>query len=683
MRLGKKKCAMGGPINPIPYDQWKTQYGLQESPDYNLKRAWELGYTPDETGHLPSVDETNGEWLKSKNHPTAWKEYMYGALAPELADQTVVQNVNGNLQYVPKKMALGGNVNQDLNADTVRIQKKLAPDAATEGLLTAADILTGNVTQAFTGKSISGYGNVNQGKGSMFSQVEDTAHNVASGVIGSIFPVAKPFIEARKGIREGVAPATGGYSNDGGALLGDEGSAALSGAMSGLGNIGGMFGGMGGQPTSLGSGPVDPLQDTSTIKFAKGGKIPVDPNLPLQNIEGNKHEQGGTMIAPGVEAEKGETKMDDFVFSDRLKVPGTKRTFAQESKRMQNQYKLRPDDSMAQKQLDKELNGLATIQETYKGSMDGFMSSVQPLINGDRMSLQMADGGNWRRAARKQGIDPNDFQSFIEENYGEDWSDVKRIKDLKFYLDSYKQDMAMNQNPNYPYTQDVGPTSATGLPQVRQFDSNQQINPTALGSGPVDPTQVNQSMQRIPLNNALGVIGSSIGPLANFAAAAFAPDGRVNRHIDLRTTNTTPAEQIAKQQSNEAIAAGLYNFKNAPTAGSFLGNVATALPKINQQTGATLAGIRYQGDLQNNQILNQENMVNQQIDTANNLIKDQSTAQRWNLGLAGAENLGNNLVGIGRDVNANNMQNTILPFIETPNYGLDINRKGIRWKFKS
>ena len=56
--------------------------GVKE--DYNTKRAEELGYTRDKTGHLPSVDVETGDWLKSMDHPTSWKEYMEYSLNPKL-----------------------------------------------------------------------------------------------------------------------------------------------------------------------------------------------------------------------------------------------------------------------------------------------------------------------------------------------------------------------------------------------------------------------------------------------------------------------------------------------------------------------------------------------------------------------------------------------------------------------
>jgi hypothetical protein len=43
---------------------------------YNMQRAIDLGYQPNEEGHWPSADYETGEWLKSKEHDTAWKEYL-------------------------------------------------------------------------------------------------------------------------------------------------------------------------------------------------------------------------------------------------------------------------------------------------------------------------------------------------------------------------------------------------------------------------------------------------------------------------------------------------------------------------------------------------------------------------------------------------------------------------------
>ena len=81
-----------------------------ENQKYNLKRALELGYKPDETGHWPSVDDQTGMFLKSMDHPTAFKEYMYGQLNKDIGTNTrVVVNPEGpfgdkQLQYIDAEL---------------------------------------------------------------------------------------------------------------------------------------------------------------------------------------------------------------------------------------------------------------------------------------------------------------------------------------------------------------------------------------------------------------------------------------------------------------------------------------------------------------------------------------------------------------------------------------------------
>jgi hypothetical protein len=92
------------------YTEWKNKYNLQETPDYNLQRAFELGYNPDETGHLPSVDSQTGEWLKSDKHHTRGMELMQSMLNPEIANNLrLIRNEEGKMQYVPKQK-YGGSI---------------------------------------------------------------------------------------------------------------------------------------------------------------------------------------------------------------------------------------------------------------------------------------------------------------------------------------------------------------------------------------------------------------------------------------------------------------------------------------------------------------------------------------------------------------------------------------------
>ena len=97
-----------GEVQDIDYNSWKKKYRLKESPDYNLKRAWELGYTPDQKGHLPTVDEETGIFLKTRNHPTLKKELDWYN-SPEGADFKSRNSIDSSglyYKYVPKEPIL-------------------------------------------------------------------------------------------------------------------------------------------------------------------------------------------------------------------------------------------------------------------------------------------------------------------------------------------------------------------------------------------------------------------------------------------------------------------------------------------------------------------------------------------------------------------------------------------------
>jgi hypothetical protein len=85
------------------YKEWKEKYGLSESPDYNLKRAWKLGYTPNSEGHLPTVDFKTGKFLKSRNHPTIGLEleWFNSPDAEEFRQGHRIDSTGRYFKYVP------------------------------------------------------------------------------------------------------------------------------------------------------------------------------------------------------------------------------------------------------------------------------------------------------------------------------------------------------------------------------------------------------------------------------------------------------------------------------------------------------------------------------------------------------------------------------------------------------
>lgn len=100
----KKTKASAQNGEKLPYDQWMNKYNLEETPDYNLKRAWELGYVPDETGHLPTVDDQTGQFLKAKGHPTIQKEldWYNSPEGAEFRNKNSIDSSGKFFKYVPK-----------------------------------------------------------------------------------------------------------------------------------------------------------------------------------------------------------------------------------------------------------------------------------------------------------------------------------------------------------------------------------------------------------------------------------------------------------------------------------------------------------------------------------------------------------------------------------------------------
>jgi len=70
--------------------------------------------------------------------------------------------------------------------------------------------------------------------------------------------------------------------------------------------------------------------------YARGGALPV--TAPEGKLVGPSHEQGGIALPGGAEAEGGETidqiDLQSYVFSDRVNVPGTNKSFAEVHERM-------------------------------------------------------------------------------------------------------------------------------------------------------------------------------------------------------------------------------------------------------------------------------------------------------------------------------------------------------------
>jgi hypothetical protein len=157
-----------------------------------------------------------------------------------------------------------------------------------------------------------------------------------------------------------------------------------------------------------------------------------------------------------------------------------------------------------------------------------------------------------------------------------------------------------------------------------------------------------------------GGIGSAVGPIANMIAASAIPDATYTAPAKMQRLGYTPVA-LARQQANQAIASTREGMRmGAPTQGSYLSNLAVSLPTTAAQTGQLLAKTRYGIDTANVEIANQEALNRQAVAQQNALLKDQSIAQRWNLGLAGAEGIGKGIQGLTSDLTKRDREKDML-----------------------
>ena len=129
-------------------------------------------------------------------------------------------------------------------------------------------------------------------------------------------------------------------------------------------------------------------QGAFNSQMAQGGEL-------TQYNGGGTHEEnprGGIDVGPNAQVEDKETRWEDYIFSDRIKIPGKKYTFAEASKKIANKYK-RENDSFEKKAKEKEMKGLMAMHEGEKEKMQiKQQQEFQKAFGGD--INQFPDGGD-------------------------------------------------------------------------------------------------------------------------------------------------------------------------------------------------------------------------------------------------------------------------------------------------
>jgi hypothetical protein len=222
--------------------------------------------------------------------------------------------------------------------------------------------------------------------------------------------------------------------------------------------------------------------------------------------------------------------------------------------------------------------------------------------------------------------------------------DFKNIKASPGSLNNYRRDPSLFK---IPLGTPSGDTTANNTPQ------------------PPLPTYES------PMGNYIaGGLGSMFGPLANAAAAAFAPDPTYTAAPKFKKFDYTPVA-LQRAAGNQAMANTRQAIRmGAPTQGSYLANVGVAMPSAGAQIGTQLAQTRYGIDSQNIGLINQESQLRAAQAEKNALMKDQSISNRWKLGMEAAAGTGRNIQGFSKDMGAKGMQDQLLNQLRTGDFAV-------------
>jgi hypothetical protein len=138
-------------------------------------------------------------------------------------------------------------------------------------------------------------------------------------------------------------------------------------------------------------------QGAQGSQYAMGGQMQHGKKMcadggDLTEYQGNSHEMGGIDIGGVAEVEQGETRgienteTQDYIYSDRLKVPGKKYTFAKASKFIESKYSKRDNDPMSAEQKERDLTALMNDQESVRQKM---ITSVYKRAFGGELSKEL------------------------------------------------------------------------------------------------------------------------------------------------------------------------------------------------------------------------------------------------------------------------------------------------------
>ena len=386
-------------------------------------------------------------------------------------------------------------------------------------------------------------------------------------------------------------------------------------------------------------------------KYMDGGML--ESTDELKQYEGARHEQGGIPIDQNgvptdrnqavAEVEGKETKIDDYVFSDRNKVPGTKKTFAEVSKEIETRYadEIEDGDKIALKSRNLELEELKAKQEEVNAVIEQEKMAQQQAM----MDMQQMQGG----------VDPNMMQnpmmmdstqnSLPMMNTG---GPIPLDADQSFqttnpFVNTYQE------TPMFDDYVDPEETYVVGSQMDEEYikpEANVSLDNTSfINNNLVDENSSNPQGLFDDRVNPMGLISSLAPNIADLSRKKDKPN--VYEDLNSEKINLQRLKNDARKQAAVASAVNRENARQMGGAGltsSIVGNANLA-----SNLGSQLNNIDMQEISKNNQIENQDRAYNNRLRMSEDIADRQDEARFGDVRSSAMHNASEKILGFTRD----------------------------------
>lgn len=410
------------------------------------------------------------------------------------------------------------------------------------------------------------------------------------------------------------------------------------------------------------------------MNMSKYHNLPQDEYNKLTQYQGFNHENGGIPIGQEAEVEGGETRHQDYIFSDSINATNKKYSFAKASKMISSKYSKRDNDVLSSEQKQRELKSLENDQEDARFNMmnDAYIKAY---------------GGPLNRTKYKDGSylkpDPNRFGSQSNLDFSKPYLNQKQF-DLNG--DNYQS----GPSTYNPYQNQLKPFSIdqnnrfSNLKTADEYKNYDEQTPESSpmrdawdqGAGnPYQPSNINY--------NKLGEAALRIAPYAYGAISAA--NSKTDNNFPLRNPryfDNRESENLASRDIKEGFKNRQNSVKSSGLgSGQALGVEMASAGIRDKSLSRNRLEFSTEREKYNTGIYNEADAQNAQTKKDTMIANAQDKAGKRNEILTNSVNASNQLTQMKSDSNRTNQDMVAISAISSkyPNWKWD--KKSSKWTY--